>query len=60
MPTYGDKELEFTRGRGCYLFTKTNYKYLDFAIGIAENVLSGKVEQNCKSCIPPIDPPAGS
>lgn len=39
MPTYGDKELEFTRGRGCYLFTKTNEKYLDFASGIAVNSL---------------------
>ena len=39
MPTYGNKELEFTRGRGCYLFTKTNEKYLDFASGIAVNSL---------------------
>ena len=39
MPTYGNKTLEFTRGKGCYLFNKKNEKYLDFASGIAVNSL---------------------
>mgnify|MGYP001333296509 CR=1 FL=1 len=39
MPTYGDKELKFSRGKGCYLFNKKNEKYLDFASGIAVNSL---------------------
>ena len=39
MPTYGDKKLEFLKGRGCYLFNKNNEKYLDFASGIAVNSL---------------------
>ena len=39
MPTYGIKKLEFTRGIGCYLYTKNNEKYLDFASGIAVNSL---------------------
>ena len=39
MPTYGEKSLEFIRGKGCYLFNKKNEKYLDFASGIAVNSL---------------------
>ncbi len=39
MPTYGVKELKFSRGKGCYLFNKKNEKYLDFASGIAVNSL---------------------
>ncbi len=39
MPTYGEKKLEFVKGRGCYLYTKKNEKYLDFASGIAVNSL---------------------
>ncbi len=39
MPTYGTKTLEFTRGKGCYLYNKKNEKYLDFASGIAVNSL---------------------
>ncbi len=39
MPTYGKKILEFTRGKGCYLYNKKNEKYLDFASGIAVNSL---------------------
>ena len=39
MPTYGNKKLEFVRGKGCYLFTNKNEKYLDFASGIAVNSL---------------------
>ena len=34
MPTYGKKILEFTKGKGCYLYNKKNEKYLDFASGI--------------------------
>ncbi len=39
MPTYGEKTLEFLKGKGCYLYTKKNEKYLDFASGIAVNSL---------------------
>jgi len=39
MPTYGIKTLEFTKGKGCYLYNKKNEKYLDFASGIAVNSL---------------------
>ena len=39
MPTYGNRELEFIKGKGCYLFDKKNEKYLDFASGIAVNSL---------------------
>ena len=39
MPTYGDRDLTFERGRGCYLFTPSGEKYLDFAGGIAVNSL---------------------
>ncbi len=39
MPTYGKKDLEFVKGRGCYIFNKNNEKYLDFAGGIAVNSL---------------------
>ena len=39
MPTYGEKTLEFQKGKGCYLYTKNNEKYLDFASGIAVNSL---------------------
>ena len=39
MPTYGEKTLEFEKGKGCYLYTKNNEKYLDFASGIAVNSL---------------------
>ena len=39
MPTYGKKILEFTKGKGCYLYNKKNEKYLDFASGIAVNSL---------------------
>ncbi len=39
MPTYGEKKLEFLRGKGCYLYDKKNQKYLDFASGIAVNSL---------------------
>ncbi len=39
MPTYGNKTLEFVKGKGCYLYTSLNKKYLDFASGIAVNSL---------------------
>ncbi len=39
MPTYGNKDLEFIKGNGCYLYTSQNKKYLDFASGIAVNSL---------------------
>ena len=39
MPTYGNKKLEFVKGRGCYLYSDNNKKYLDFASGIAVNSL---------------------
>jgi len=39
MPTYGERNLEFIRGEGCYLFTPQNEKYLDFGSGIAVNSL---------------------
>jgi len=39
MKNYGNPELEFERGEGCYLFTKSGDRYLDFAMGIAVNCL---------------------
>ena len=39
MPTYGDRDLCFERGKGCYLYTSSGIKYLDFAGGIAVNSL---------------------
>ena len=39
MPTYGVRDLEFFKGKGCYLFTAKGDKYLDFAGGIAVNSL---------------------
>ena len=39
MPTYGNKTLEFVKGKGCYLYSTQNKKYLDFASGIAVNSL---------------------
>lgn len=39
MPTYGKRTLEFKYGKGAYLFSKKNKKYLDFGSGIAVNSL---------------------
>ncbi len=39
MPTYGDRNLEFKEGQGCYLTSIDNNKYLDFGSGIAVNSL---------------------
>ena len=35
MPTYGKRTLEFLYGKGAYLYTKQNQKFLDFGSGIA-------------------------
>ena len=39
LQTYGQRNLEFDRGEGVYLYTKQNDKYLDFGSGIAVNSL---------------------
>ena len=39
MSNYGNPELEFDHGKGCYLFTPTGERYLDFTMGIAVNCL---------------------
>jgi acetylornithine/N-succinyldiaminopimelate aminotransferase len=39
MPTYGRAELAFERGEGPYLIASDGRRYLDFAAGIAVNVL---------------------
>ena len=39
MPTYGKRTLEFKEGKGCYLISTENKKYLDFGSGIAVNSL---------------------
>ena len=39
LPTYPRSELDFTHGKGSYLFSKSGDKYLDFGTGIAVNSL---------------------
>jgi acetylornithine/N-succinyldiaminopimelate aminotransferase len=39
MRNYGNPELEFEYGKGCYLYTTDGEKYLDFTMGIAVNCL---------------------
>jgi acetylornithine/N-succinyldiaminopimelate aminotransferase len=39
MQNYGTPELEFEHGEGCYLYTSSGERYLDFAMGIAVNCL---------------------
>ena len=39
MPTYGERDLVFSKGKECYLYTPSGNKYLDFAGGIAVNSL---------------------
>jgi len=39
MPTYGERDLVFSKGKGCYLYTPSGNRYLDFAGGIAVNSL---------------------
>ena len=39
LGTYARKDISFTEGKGCYLFTENGDKYLDFVQGIATNIL---------------------
>ena len=39
MPTYGQRSIEFSHGKGVYLYSNDNKKYLDFGCGIAVNSL---------------------
>ena len=39
LDTYARKNISFTKGKGCYLYTENGDKYLDFVQGIAVNVL---------------------
>ncbi len=39
MSNYGNPDLEFDHGRGCYLYTPEGDAYLDFTMGIAVNCL---------------------
>ena len=39
MPTYGNRKIEFIKGKGAYLTSSENKKYLDFGSGIAVNSL---------------------
>jgi len=39
MNNYGNPELEFDHGKGCFLYTPDGEEYLDFAMGIAVNCL---------------------
>ena len=39
MPTYGERKIEFKEGRGSYLTSSEDKKYLDFGSGIAVNSL---------------------
>ncbi len=39
LPTYPRSNLEFTHGKGCYLYDKNGDEYLDFGSGIAVNSL---------------------
>ncbi|MEX0619680.1 MAG: aspartate aminotransferase family protein [Pseudohongiellaceae bacterium] len=39
MSNYGNPELEFDHGKGCYLYTASGDRYLDFTMGIAVNSL---------------------
>ena len=39
LPTYPRSNLEFTHGKGCYLYTLDGNEYLDFGSGIAVNSL---------------------
>ena len=34
MPTYGKRKIEFVKGKGAYLFSSNNIKYLDFGMFI--------------------------
>ncbi len=39
LETYARRSLSFSHGKGCYLFSTSNEKYLDFVSGIAVNAL---------------------
>ena len=39
LQTYPRSNLEFTHGKGCYLYDKNGNEYLDFGSGIAVNSL---------------------
>ncbi len=39
MPTYGERHLNFIKGKGAYLFSNKQKKYLDFGSGVAVNSL---------------------
>tara|TARA_A100001015_G_scaffold271268_1_gene324697 strand:- start:1249 stop:2412 length:1164 start_codon:yes stop_codon:yes gene_type:complete len=39
LETYARRPLSFSHGKGCYLFSISNEKYLDFVSGIAVNAL---------------------
>tara|TARA_B100001123_G_C15281696_1_gene1014221 strand:+ start:881 stop:2047 length:1167 start_codon:yes stop_codon:yes gene_type:complete len=39
LGTYARKDISFIRGKGCYLFTESGDKYLDFVQGIGVNIL---------------------
>jgi acetylornithine/N-succinyldiaminopimelate aminotransferase len=39
LGTYARRPVSFSHGKGCYLFSKSNDKYLDFVSGIAVNAL---------------------
>lgn len=39
LGTYARANVEFERGEGAYLFTPAGERYLDFAAGVAVNVL---------------------
>ena len=39
LETYSRRSLSFSHGKGCYLFSTSNEKYLDFVSGIAVNAL---------------------
>ena len=39
LGTYARRPVSFSHGKGCYLFSTSNDKYLDFESGIAVNAL---------------------
>ena len=49
LGTYSRKDISFTKGKGCYLFTENGDKYLDFVQGIGVNVLGHCYENLVKT-----------
>jgi len=39
LGTYARRPVSFSHGKGCYLYSTANEKYLDFVSGIAVNAL---------------------